>query len=195
MEYKNEDKKNSKSRCNFLGGFSLGVVTTVIVLILSGWFILLEAPFPWKVTDPSDTRFSSMNFKYTDYSSQKDLQESLREMFPVGTDKAQIDKVLVETAKGSIERYNHKHPSMVDKITYRYGYDNIFRKIPIYIFKYAIPTPPKDWPSHYVSIDYDQNDKLLKLNVLSAFGLPINFSEKSKKRSSLDKAVKGLDDE
>jgi len=175
-----------------LYGFLLGKVMTLLIVSLLIWFALLDAPMPWKVTDPSDPKFDPMKFEYTDYHSNSEFRTALKIMFPLGTEKSYIDKILVEVGGGTVRKYNYKHESLKDKITYRYGYNNIFRKIPMHIIFMPIPLPPAEWPSHYVAFDFNEDNKVERISVMSSIGLPVNFHKKSKQHKTLERILKEL---
>lgn len=52
---------------------------------------------PLKVTDPSDPRFNPDKFRFVDYRSREEKIDAFRNLFPVGTSKEFVDRVLVSS--------------------------------------------------------------------------------------------------
>jgi hypothetical protein len=82
---------------------SLKIFGVLLVLLVGGagyfHYVVARMPLPWKVTDPHDPRFVEENFRFEDYygrDGSKRLQEALRVMFPIGTPKAKVDRILYE---------------------------------------------------------------------------------------------------
>jgi len=75
----------------------------------------------FKVKDPADSRFDPMKFSYLDYRGTVHLQEIFPKIFPVGTDKAFVDKVLID-AGGAFARKRNVNPKYPDWIKYNYIY-------------------------------------------------------------------------
>ena len=83
-----------------------------------------------KVTDPADPRFDPMKFSYLDYKGTVERQEIFPKLFPKGTDKSFVDKVLVEVG-GAFARKrdtNIKYPDWT-KYNYIYRGTNSYRKL------------------------------------------------------------------
>ncbi|MCG7870492.1 MAG: hypothetical protein JAZ11_00130 [Candidatus Thiodiazotropha lotti] len=180
---KSVEKSNVKSLSL---GFLLGAATVSLTAVIFIWYVLLEAPLPFKVTDPSDPNFDPLKFRYTDYYSETDFSKAIESMFPIGTEKSYVDKILVHIGEGGVKKFNYKHPIYKDKITYRYGYNNPFRKLPMQIIPMPIPLPPANEPSHYVSIDYNEDGKVERVYVMSGIGLPVPDFKKSKRRKQIE---------
>ena len=105
----------------------VGVIVGVLVLgfsylvIQSYWYTDIRPIFFGKViTDPDDPKFDPMQFRfeyYKDrYGNEWDLPKALIKMFPPGTDKAYIDKILVEQAGAR----NYEAPEKKRKFVYRW---------------------------------------------------------------------------
>lgn len=157
MEIFNAIEKNINKRKMIYGS---------LVLFLFFWFGALEKPMPWKITDPSSARFSVERFRLTDYTSKMELQSVLETIFPLGTDKEYVDKILVETAKAKSFQLLLKHMPYNDKIGYNYSYNNIIRQK----LRNLMPVAgPPDWsPSHELYISYDDNLKVKRVYVMTA---------------------------
>ncbi len=151
-----------RERRLFLRVFLLLLFTAAVPLF---WFVGMEKPIPWKVTDPSDPNFKIEEFRFTDYTSEHKLELALEILFPVGTDKAYVDKILGEIAKTEIKQVKFRHPTMQDQIEFRYGHNNQIRKIIVSFMPVA--GPPYWDPSHNVSIEYEKNFTVKSIKVLS----------------------------
>lgn len=70
------------------------------------------------ITDPDDPRFDPMQFRFeyykSRYANEWDLPRALIKMFPPGTDKSYINKMLVERAGAGVSR------SIENEATYAY---------------------------------------------------------------------------
>lgn len=65
--------------------------------------LLVLASCDSKVTDPSDPRFEPDRFSFRDYETHEELTDAFRKLFPPGTSKEFVERVLVKA--GGIERY------------------------------------------------------------------------------------------
>lgn len=74
----------------------------VSVFILTG--CMSDPTSVGKVTDPADPRFDPMKFSYFDYKGTGERQKIFPVLFPVGTDKSFVDKVLVDAGRAKAER-------------------------------------------------------------------------------------------
>lgn len=120
------------------------------------WYGALAFPLPWKVTDPREPGFEIQKFKFADYESSLALTIALQEIFPVGTDKSNVDDLLIYQAGAEIEKYPRKpaSPDPQSHTRYYYRYSN-FRS---YLFSF-IPAPGATF-SWNVTAVYDENDRL-----------------------------------
>lgn len=57
---------------------------------------------PFKVTDPSDPKFNPDKFSFNDYKTHEELRDAFRKLFPVGTDREFIERVLVNAGGAKI---------------------------------------------------------------------------------------------
>ncbi|MCB9989805.1 MAG: hypothetical protein H6867_00310 [Rhodospirillales bacterium] len=87
------------------------------LVILGCCLFLAGCKSPGKVTDPSDPNFDPMQFRFEDYRSREEFQPVLRQMFPVGTPKEHIDKILID-AGGAKD----KGVTLYSRGFYRYEY-------------------------------------------------------------------------
>ena len=66
---------------------------------------------PWKETDPSKPGFNVENFEYEDYlfySPHNRMVYTLGYIFPLGTDRSIVERILVSYAEGKYEIINSK---------------------------------------------------------------------------------------
>lgn len=54
-----------------------------------------------KVTDPRDPKFDATQFRFEDYSSKSEISPIIHHMFPVGTDRSYVEKILVDIGQAS----------------------------------------------------------------------------------------------
>lgn len=108
------------------GTMVIGVIVIGSISFLwvrSHWYSDIRPIFAGKVvTNPDDPKFDPMKFRFEyyggKYGNDWDLPAALLRMFPPGTDKSYIDKILVEQAdseagvdKSSTNRYGYRWPS------------------------------------------------------------------------------------
>lgn len=67
----------------------------IILIATAGYLAIFE---PWKITDPADSRFDPVHFSYGDYKSEKELQTVLTKLFPKGTERTDVEDILIGSA-------------------------------------------------------------------------------------------------
>ncbi len=137
-------------------GFVFGSVATLCVLAGLIWYVVLDFPPPWKVTDPADPRFDPMKFEFADYDGAG-LGHALACLFPAGTPKDDVDKILVETGHARImQDKNNPH-------TVYYSYNLLRKKLAPLIF----PIPSSNLPATiYFPITFDENQRVKEAGFL-----------------------------
>lgn len=70
------------------------------IILLGCCFIVLVAFNPFKVTDPSDPKFNPDKFSFKDYKGEE-VYGSFRKLFPVGTSKEFVERILVKAGKAN----------------------------------------------------------------------------------------------
>jgi hypothetical protein len=108
---------------------------------------------PLKVTDPADPRFNPDKFCFCDYAAGSGMREAFKKLFPVGTPKEFVDRVLINAGGAEIWKRG-------EKINF-YGY-----REPRRIYEMKQP------PSHFFLFDED-----LKLVNISVGGGPIIYKD------------------
>ncbi len=74
-------------------------LTIVMILAASAYWLWYAAPF--KVKDPSDPKFNPDKFAFRDYNSKDELTNVFRVLFPLGTGKEKVDKILVKSGRAT----------------------------------------------------------------------------------------------
>ncbi|MGH1403922.1 MAG: hypothetical protein ACRBDL_06735 [Alphaproteobacteria bacterium] len=146
----------------------IGLVVAMSVVMLLGWsYINQENKII--LTDPSHTEFQEDNFHFNNYRTEKSLHDALEILFPIGTPKKTVDEVLGKFSE--IKKRNLRHPKFKDKNEYSYEYNNTYKKILVRIISSIVPAPgpPDSWPTHYVVIEYDGDNRLVKIKVLNVY--------------------------
>lgn len=84
----------------------LWLVLLAIVIAVGAYWFWYEAPF--KVKDPSDPRFNPDKFAYRDYYDEGEMRisEAYKILFPRGTPKAFVDRVLVQAGGASVSCFD-----------------------------------------------------------------------------------------
>jgi len=84
----------------------------------------------FKVKDPDDPRFNPYEFSYLDTKGTIHREEIFAKMFPVGTDKKFVDKVLIESG-GAFSKKRVADPQHPDWTKYSYIYrgTNAYRTV------------------------------------------------------------------
>ena len=129
-----------------------------------------------KVVDPSSPDFNIDEFALTDYCSRSDLTSALYKIFPEGTDKANVDALLVEKLGVTVTPYSSNHPDLKGKILFWYDYNVPYLKL-ISNFNF-LPGPPPGMPSHHISIQYNDELKLQEIRTVSALSIRCKYIAK-----------------
>lgn len=149
-------------RCRGVYSFLLGALSTLLFLAAFIWYGVLAYPLPWKVISSNERGFRSSEFKFTDYTSDSELQKVLDSMFPIGTDKSSVDLILVEKSRARVVKYHGPDPT-IDSTDERYYYTYVsFRGQ----FFELIAFVPQDEFVQEVTIVYTKNGKLKSLHVI-----------------------------
>ena len=110
-----------------------GIVVLALLWTGYSYFGVYHMPLPWKVTNPHDPQFNEEAFRFEDYygrDGSERLRESMRVMFPIGTPKAKVDRILYEnqpkyteaTKWGAVMKKDER-PRKPDELNvYRYSY-------------------------------------------------------------------------
>ncbi|MFA5989467.1 MAG: hypothetical protein WC803_07670 [Sphingomonas sp.] len=59
---------------------------------------------PFKITDPSDPKFDPDHFSFDDYRGINKLAEAYAKLFPIGTPKSFVDRVLINAGESISEQ-------------------------------------------------------------------------------------------
>ncbi len=138
-------------------GFFAGIISTLLVLIAIIWYGVFAYPLPWKVIDPTDPRFDPMEFRFTDYESGVKEAAFYSCLFPAGTEKTYIDKILVDAGKARVKARKSKDyyaESPEDKTFYY-----TFRSLGAAITEQLLPVPQGEF-TLTLSLIYDKDMKL-----------------------------------
>ena len=100
-------KKIQNLRCRKYDPLGKLLLMALLVILFLDKCTYMVMP-PWKETDPSKPGFKAENFEYEDYlrwksSLEENLEPVLLEMFPIGTSKRHVDKILVDQGGAKIE--------------------------------------------------------------------------------------------
>ena len=151
---------------------SLCIVLALICTFLfsTGYFYIAS---PWKPIHPNDEGFKIEEFRLTDYANDKELREVLSMLFPVGTSKPNVDRIINSAGNVEIERHITNHIPDKGKIIYRYGYySNIRQMLPML---FLVPGPPP--PAYRVLIEYDEEMRLKSITHVRTIGLEWPFKK------------------
>jgi hypothetical protein len=146
----------------------IAAVVFALLLAAAGYvyFVAWRMPMPWKVIDPHAQGFVEDRFRFEDYrgvKGNKMMQEALRVMFPVGTPKAKVDRILYENQPkftpetnwgASMEKNNYSRRGK-EKNYYGYYYELYPNSINVYV----------------ISVFYDGHDRLLEI---TDYGQPLH---------------------
>lgn len=81
-----------------------GIALALVIVCMGA---LMSFTNPFKVTDPNDPRFDPMEFRFEDYHDENlTVREVFPILFPIGTSKEYVDKVLVQA--GNAKTYQSK---------------------------------------------------------------------------------------
>lgn len=68
------------------------IISVIVIIVLMG----IARVNPFKITDPSNLQFNPDNFSFNDYKNDPEMTETFQKLFPVGTKKEFVDKVLIK---------------------------------------------------------------------------------------------------
>ncbi len=144
-------------------GFISGSLATLCVLAALVWYVVLEYPAPWKIIDPADPRFDPMKFEFTDYGPNTELQKTLNTLFPPGTEKTYVDKILGNIGGARIEKVTGKNPYKDNPSDQEYYCE--YRTIRSMVGDYLSHMPEGEF-AWKVLLTYDEDNKLKKIRVI-----------------------------
>lgn len=122
-----------------------------LIALAAIWAALSMGMQALKVTDPSDPRFNPDRFSFSDYKDHDELVIAFRKLFPIGTPKKFVDRVLVKAGRAK-ESGPHKPTDYFYSET---SYTEPYRFVPPYIYPGT--------PVHLFYFDQQQN--LVEINV------------------------------
>ncbi len=143
-------------------GFVSGSFVTLCVLAALIWYVVLDFPLPWKITNPSDPRFDPMKFEFTDYGPNE-IRNILPVMFPVGTNKSEVDKVFKEIKfirAGKVAPYKHNEEKRNNE---EYYYE--YRPLRSFVLERFAFVPEGEF-TYKVYFSYDFEGNLLRIHVI-----------------------------
>lgn len=79
-----------------------------------------------KVTDPIDPYFNAKNFDFDDYLGDRELAVAMKKLFPVGTERAFVNQVLIKA--GNAKTSGAQDPESDRKVFY-HGFPNSIRNV------------------------------------------------------------------
>lgn len=98
--------------------FVTGFVSMFLAFMSFQRYGVLDYPAPWKITNPSSKLFNPNKFRFADYRTSKEIDQAARTLFPVGTSKAAVDKILHGAGHASVKLYDTGIKSRVFSYTY-----------------------------------------------------------------------------
>lgn len=75
------------------------IIIVTLLIVVAGTAMCVANPF--KVTDPSKPGFNPDRFSFSDYTGNEETIEFFRKLFPVGTPKEFVDRVLMDAGDAS----------------------------------------------------------------------------------------------
>jgi hypothetical protein len=137
--------------CYALLGASLSVFFVLFLLLK---YFLFAYPLPWKIVHPKHPSFNINLFKISDYQeNNQQLANALNCLFPVGTPKADVDKIMVGIAGAEVYPNIKSNKKLVGENEYLYMYSSA--KIKFFHKYYPINNVYK-----ILVIKYDKNNRL-----------------------------------
>jgi hypothetical protein len=119
----------------------IAVAVTVLAITLWGFNVIYH---PFVVTNPGDPRFDPKQFSFSNYNRHRgnegEFNKAIAKMFPPGTDKAYVDKILVEQSHAEASQNQNSPDHAPGETDYTYI-----------------------WGSWLVNVVYDYNNKTVAL--------------------------------
>lgn len=86
--------------------FVTGLMLVFLAIMSFQRYGVLAYPPPWKITNPSSRLFNPDAFRFTDYRTGKEIDLVARTLFPVGTPRASVERVLHDAGHASVKLYD-----------------------------------------------------------------------------------------
>lgn len=137
-----------------------GIVVLALLWTGYSYFGVYHMPLPWKVTNPHDPQFNEEAFRFEDYygrDGSERLRESMRVMFPIGTPKAKVDRILYENQPKYTEAT--KWGAYIGKIEGGHPRKPDERNV----YRYSYPPHPGAINVFFVIVFYDANDRVKEI--------------------------------
>ena len=135
----------------------------LLLIIFAGYLISIT---PNKTIDPNDPNFDPLKFRFEDYKADRRIEEVIKIMFPEGTDKEKIDKILINVAgaKGFEQKFKHpvRQKEYEGQIVYKYHYNNARRKKMDRIYM----MPSGEFELRIRALFDEETQKLIRISVL-----------------------------
>lgn len=135
-----------------------GMIAIVLLVVCSLRYGVLAFPPPWKILTPGRIGFNAESFRFTDYRNSKAFAQALNGMFPPGTPKATVDRILGGSGGATIKLFSTT--GAVKHYAYR------FRDQRSFISDMAawLVTPRDRVSNWYVVVKFDRADRLIDLS-------------------------------
>ena len=121
---------------------------------------ILAYPPPWKQIDPASKLFDPMKFRFPDYRTSKELEHAAQVMFPAGSPKTAVDRVLHDAGKATVETYSQSAAARV--LSYSYSSSAMRGFLPG-IFAWATSSREADqiW---YIFVKYNPQNQVIGIS-------------------------------
>lgn len=121
---------------------------------------ILAYPLPWKQIDPASKLFEPMKFRFPDYRTSKELERAAQAMFPVGSPKTAVDRVLHDAGNAIVETYSQGANYRV--LSYSYSSSAMRGFLPG-IFAWAMSNREADqiW---YIFVKYNSQNQVIGIS-------------------------------
>jgi hypothetical protein len=137
----------------------LTLIVLAGIVLLVGTFLYLYVPNPAKITDPYHPWFNPDNFRFEDYMVTRCVEkEVLAKLFPVGTEKLFVDRVLVDAGGARIKQTPYRR-------------DSFGKILEEGLNKFSYFYEPRHWSNWFfpntwnVSVMYDADNKVTDVRI------------------------------
>jgi hypothetical protein len=147
-----------KTGQRFLAGFFIACAAVFSFV----YYAVLAHPVPWKATDPASPRFNPAAFAFRDYETTATLDAAARGMFPKGTQKATVDRILHDIGHADAKLFSRTETT----VQYAYVY-SVARSFFMEVLAWIV-TPPDQDRRWFVLVRFDAGGRVVDVSATVA---------------------------
>ena len=139
--------------------FFTGLMIAFLAAAMFRRYDILEYPAPWKIVDPASPSFVAAEFRFPDYRNKDELAHAAEVLFPVGTSKANVDRILYGFGHAIVKPYQQG----ANWKKFAYGYSNSATRgffSDVFAWMSGAANADRLW---YVFVTYDASGRVINV--------------------------------